>query len=76
MSRLNEYLRLHEYCQAKADGADWPEFRDMWRTIAASYALLIGLEARGAHGPASEVRRRPKATEPSMGPENSKTFLT
>ncbi|PBC09464.1 hypothetical protein CK230_15150 [Mesorhizobium sp. WSM3859] len=59
-------MRLHEYCQAKADGADWPEFRDMWRTIAASYALLIGLETRGSQGTAVEVRRRPKATEPPM----------
>lgn len=45
MSKLEEYERRRDFCRDKADVASTPEFRAVWRAVAESYQLLIGLES-------------------------------
>jgi hypothetical protein len=41
MSKTEEYELALAMCRAKAADAIWPQIRDMWLTLAASYKLLM-----------------------------------
>jgi hypothetical protein len=72
MSRIEEYRRARELCEANATSAPWEEMRDLWRTMAGSYAFLIGLELQPRTGlvsvdrDAGDVRPAPDGP-PSAG---------
>jgi hypothetical protein len=51
MSKMDEYQRRRETCEANAASAPSPELGDIWRTIAMSYAFLVELELRRETGP-------------------------
>jgi len=46
MSKTEEYELALAMCRAKAADAIWPQIRDMWLTLAASYKLLMDTEPR------------------------------
>jgi hypothetical protein len=50
MSKLDQYERRRTLCEANAAKAPLQELREIWRTIAKSYAFLIELESRPGDG--------------------------
>lgn len=56
MSKTEEYELALAMCRAKAADAIWPQIRDMWLTLAASYKLLMDTEPRNGSPRAATSR--------------------